>query len=96
MTHPPDGDGASIDVLMATYNGERFIAEQIESILRQSHPDWKLTVRDDCSTDGTCAIVRDYARRRPDRIGAAGLARSARFTWARAAEQTVVAYRAAL
>jgi len=68
MTQPPDGDGASIDVLMATYNGERLIAEQIESILRQSHQDWKLTVRDDCSTDGTCAIVRDYARRHPDRI----------------------------
>lgn len=68
MTQPPDGDGASIDVLMATYNGERFIAEQIESILRQSHPDWKLTVRDDCSTDGTGAVVRDYARRHPDRI----------------------------
>ena len=67
-TQPPDGDGASIDVLMATYNGERFVAEQIESILRQSHPDWKLTVRDDCSTDGTCAVVRDYARRHPDRI----------------------------
>jgi len=63
--HDPERGGGhpSIDVLMATYNGERFVGDQIESILRQSHQDWKLTVRDDCSTDGTCAIVRDYARR---------------------------------
>ena len=72
MTQPPDGDGASIDVLMATYNGERFIAEQIESILRQSHPDWKLTVRDDCSTDGTLAVAREHARRQLRRLPAPG------------------------
>ena len=68
--HDPERGGGhpSIDVLMATYNGERFVADQIESVLRQSYPDWKLTVRDDCSTDGTGAVVRDYARRHPDRI----------------------------
>ena len=57
MTQPPDGDGASIDVLMATYNGERFVAEQIESILRQSHPDWKLTVRDEVGPDGRVSFA---------------------------------------
>jgi len=68
MTASRDGDGAPIDVLMATYDGESFVGDQIESILRQSHPDWKLTVQDDCSTDGTGTVIRDYARQHPDRI----------------------------
>ncbi len=59
---------ASIDILMAAYNGEGYVADQIESILRQSSPGWTLTVRDDCSTDRTFAIVREYAERHPDRI----------------------------
>ena len=46
---------------MATYNGERFIAEQIESIQRQSYKNWRLLVSDDCSTDGTLDVVRRYA-----------------------------------
>lgn len=50
-----------IDILMATYNGERFIAEQIESIQRQSYKNWRLLVSDDCSTDGTLDVVRRYA-----------------------------------
>jgi glycosyltransferase involved in cell wall biosynthesis len=66
---PDSGDeGAAIDVLMAAYNGEKYLSEQIESILRQSDRGWTLTVRDDCSTDGTLAIARDYAERHPDRI----------------------------
>jgi len=68
MTASRDGDGAPIDVLKATYDGESFVGDQIESILRQSHPDWKLTVQDDCSTDGTGTVIRDYARQHPDRI----------------------------
>ena len=50
-----------IDILMATYNGERFIGEQIESIQRQTYDNWRLLVSDDCSTDGTLDVVRDFA-----------------------------------
>ena len=50
-----------IDILMATYNGERFVAEQIESIQCQSYENWRLLVSDDCSTDGTLDVVRHYA-----------------------------------
>jgi len=64
----PGTDGPTIDVLMAAHNGERFIGEQIESVLRQGSTGWRLTVRDDCSTDGTLAIVGDCAARHPDRI----------------------------
>lgn len=44
-------------VLMSTYQGERFVAEQIDSILRQLPPEGALLVRDDGSTDATPDIV---------------------------------------
>ncbi|MDO4849577.1 MAG: glycosyltransferase family 2 protein [Coriobacteriia bacterium] len=46
---------------MATYNGERFVGEQIESIQAQTYGNWRLLVSDDCSSDGTLDIVRRYA-----------------------------------
>ena len=49
-----------VDILMATYNGERYVAEQIESIQRQTYQDWRLLVSDDCSNDNTLGIVRSY------------------------------------
>ena len=55
MTQP------TVDILMAAYNGERFVAEQIESIQEQSFHDWRLIVSDDCSSDGTLDIVRRFA-----------------------------------
>ena len=50
-----------IDILMATYNGERFVGEQIESIQAQTYGNWRLLVSDDCSSDGTLDVVRRYA-----------------------------------
>ncbi len=50
-----------IDILMATYNGERFIGEQIESIQAQTYKNWHILVSDDCSGDGTLDVVRRYA-----------------------------------
>ena len=50
-----------IDILVATYNGERFVGEQIESIQRQTYGSWRLLVSDDCSADGTLEVVRRYA-----------------------------------
>ncbi len=50
-----------IDILMATYNGERFIGEQIESIRGQTCAVWRLLVSDDCSTDTTLDVLRRYA-----------------------------------
>ncbi|CAN5689247.1 hypothetical protein BH24ACI3_BH24ACI3_12330 [soil metagenome] len=54
-----------IDILMSTFNGSRFITEQIRSILEQTHADLRLLVRDDGSTDETVAIVRDLAAFEP-------------------------------
>lgn len=57
-----------VDILMAVYNGEKYVGKQIESIIEQTYSDWTLHIRDDASTDGTRVIVRQYARKYPDKI----------------------------
>ena len=47
-------------ILLSTYNGERFLREQLDSLLRQSCQDWTLVWRDDGSTDGTVGLMRDF------------------------------------
>lgn len=49
-----------VDVIMATYNGEKYINEQIESILNQTHQNIQLIISDDCSTDRTREILKQY------------------------------------
>ena len=56
---------ATVDILMATYNGERYVREQVESIQDQTFGDWRLLVSDDCSTDGTLGVVRELAATDP-------------------------------
>ncbi|MCD7746007.1 MAG: glycosyltransferase family 2 protein [Lachnospiraceae bacterium] len=51
-----------VAVLLSSYNGERFIREQIESICAQTYPNLTLYVRDDGSTDGTVEILEEYQR----------------------------------
>lgn len=57
-----------ITILMATYNGEKYVAEQIESILCQTETRWRLIIQDDCSKDRTEAIVNKYAEKYPEKI----------------------------
>lgn len=59
---------ARVEILMATYNGERYLRAQLDSILAQTDDRWHLTVSDDGSTDATVAILDEYAARYPDRI----------------------------
>lgn len=49
-----------VAVLLAAYNGERFLDEQLQSIIRQSHENWIIVVSDDGSTDGTLALLQRY------------------------------------
>lgn len=49
-----------IDVLMATYNGEKYLKEQIDSILNQTYQNIHLIISDDCSTDKTREILKTY------------------------------------
>ena len=55
-------------ILMATYNGEQFISDQIESILNQTYKNWKLVIHDDGSTDNTLDIINKYAEKYKDKI----------------------------
>jgi glycosyltransferase involved in cell wall biosynthesis len=57
-----------IEILLATYNGERFLSEQIDSILAQDYANLRILARDDGSDDGTVAILEEYAGRFPDRF----------------------------
>ena len=52
-----------ISVVIPVYNGERYVAQAIDSILEQGHPDLELILVDDGSTDGTFAIVEAYGNR---------------------------------
>lgn len=58
----------TIEILMATYNGEKYLREQIDSILNQTDKDWHLTISDDGSTDNTPEIIKEYQKQYPERI----------------------------
>ncbi|MGW8381585.1 glycosyltransferase family 2 protein [Streptococcus parasuis] len=49
-----------VNILMSTYNGQQFLAEQIRSIQEQSYTDWTLFIRDDGSSDNTEEILKDF------------------------------------
>ena len=51
-----------VAVIMSTYNGEKYIREQIDSILNQSDVEVELFIRDDGSQDGTVDIIRKYEK----------------------------------
>lgn len=61
---------ADVDVLMATFNGENFVREQIQSIVGQTFSNWRLLVSDDGSSDKTIEIVNSE------------IAKDARISWA--------------
>lgn len=48
---------------MATYNGEKFLREQLDSVLQQTYSDFELVICDDHSTDKTLEIIQEYALR---------------------------------
>src|SRR3954469_3509114 len=49
-------------ILLSSFNGHKFILDQITSIRRQTYSDWTLLVRDDGSSDNTVALVESLAR----------------------------------
>lgn len=51
-----------VDILLATYNGEKYVAEQIESILNQSYKNIRLIISDDCSKDSTTEILEKFRK----------------------------------
>jgi glycosyltransferase involved in cell wall biosynthesis len=62
------GNQPKVEILLATYNGERFLREQIDSILNQDYGNLHVLARDDGSSDETVNILNEYANRHPDRF----------------------------
>ena len=62
-------DGLTVAILLCTYNGEQFLQAQLDSIAKQSHPNWLLFVSDDGSSDGTLHLIERFASEvGPDRV----------------------------
>ena len=55
-------------ILLAAYNGEKYIAQQLDSLIAQTFPDWELFIHDDGSCDATPVILKKYAAAFPERI----------------------------
>lgn len=55
-----------VTILMATYNGAKFVAEQLDSILAQSYPCIEVIIADDASSDKTMDVLRIYANKYPN------------------------------
>lgn len=51
----------TVSVILASYNGEKYIKEQIDSILAQTYPIYEILIGDDGSADNTMSILNDYA-----------------------------------
>lgn len=54
-----------VSVVLCTYNGEKYIREQLESIVSQTYPIHELLIQDDCSTDATPLIIEEYKEKYP-------------------------------
>ncbi len=57
-----------IDILLATYNGEEYIGQQLDSLLNQTYKDIRILIHDDCSKDQTVSVVKEYVKKYPNQI----------------------------
>ena len=52
-----------VDVLVATYNGEKYLREQLDSIINQTYKNIRILISDDCSKDKTQEILQEYEKK---------------------------------
>jgi len=57
-----------VEILLATYNGEQYLREQLESIVHQEYESWVVRACDDASTDDTYDILKAYQDKYPDKF----------------------------
>ncbi len=57
-----------VDILLGTYNGEKYLPELLKSLEEQTFKDWKLIIRDDGSKDGTFDIIRTFENKYPQKV----------------------------
>lgn len=55
-------DNPSVLIMMTSYNGEKYIRKQIESIVNQTYKNWILLIQDDSSSDRTVSIINEYVK----------------------------------
>nr|WP_319999848.1 glycosyltransferase family 2 protein [uncultured Draconibacterium sp.] len=58
----------TINILLSTYNSERYLTELLDSLLEQSYKDWQLLVRDDGSSDKTLYSLEEFQHKHPSKI----------------------------
>lgn len=56
-------EAKKVSIVLPVYNGEKYIGEAIESILRQTYSNIELIIVDDCSSDGTAGIIQEYSKK---------------------------------
>ena len=64
-TSPHQNPRPLVSVILSAFNGERYLSKQIDSILAQTCSNLELIICDDCSSDGTLEIAKEYARKDP-------------------------------
>jgi len=52
----------TVSVVMCTYNGAQFLSKQLDSIISQTYPVFEIYIQDDCSTDNTLLILKEYSK----------------------------------
>lgn len=57
-----------VDILLSTYNGEKYLDEQLDSIVKQTYKPWFLLIRDDGSNDDTREIISRFCKLYPEKI----------------------------
>jgi len=57
-----------VDILLAVYNGEKYLSAFLDSVLEQNYTNWKMLVHDDGSIDSTLDIIRKYSSLYPKKI----------------------------
>jgi glycosyltransferase involved in cell wall biosynthesis len=64
-THMDGQTQPLVSVVTPVYNGSKYLAECIESILAQTYPNWEYVIVDNCSTDSSLEIAQSYAQKDP-------------------------------
>lgn len=57
-----------VNILVSTYNGMKYLREQIESLLNQNYGNYEIHIRDDGSQDGTVELIKQYEKKYPDKL----------------------------
>lgn len=64
----PNSHNPNISIVIATYNGAKYLREQLDSIAAQTMPAYEIIIQDDCSEDETVAIIESYSSKLPIKL----------------------------